>query len=87
MLSGRRAAGAALGAEAAGGAKAASCWERPHDALGEERAHRDRVPATTRMSSSFDEQTVSRVVHRADDSQLPLYSGSARILRLFSPPR
>jgi len=24
--------------------------ERRHDALGEERAHRDRVPATTRMS-------------------------------------
>jgi len=71
MLSGRGPAGAALGAEAAGCAKAASCWET----------------AITRMSSSFDEQTVSRVVHRADDTQLPLYSGSARILRLFSPQR
>lgn len=44
-------------------------------------------PAATRMPWFFDEQTVSRVVHRAHDSQLPLYSGSARILRLFSPPR
>jgi len=87
MLSGRGPAGAALGAEAAGCAKAASCWERRHDALGEERAHRDRVARHHADVSSFDEQTVSRVVHRADDSQLPSYSGSARILRLFSPPR
>ena len=87
MLSGLGPAGAALGAEAAGCAKAASCWERRHDALGESVRTVTVSPATTRMSSSFDEQTVSPVVLRADDSQLPLYSGSARILRLFSPPR